>query len=226
MPFRQLADPLFLARRALKAHIARHAQQIDGLLVDIGCGARPYAAMFSHCRYLGLEVTQHSPRGSARQPDIFFNGRALPLRSESADAILCTQVLEHVFEPPDFLAEIRRVLKPGGRLLLTVPFMWDEHEQPFDYARYSSFGLRHLLQKAGFRVLVFDKTLPGLPTLGQLALCWSHKQTQGWPRLPRVVARAMISMPVNLLSLIAERLPTTTPDLYLDNVVLCERHEA
>lgn len=226
MLLRALTDPFYLARRALTRCIARHAIQVDGLLVDIGCGVRPYQHCFAHCRYVGLEVTQESPHGSARRPDVQFDGRTLPLRDGSTDAILCTQVLEHVFEPSDFLSELRRVLKPGGRLLLTVPFVWDEHEQPFDYARYTSFGLRHLLQKSGFRVLVLDKTLPGLPTLGQLLLCWAHKQTHRWPRLPRVAVRAMISLPVNLLSLIAEWLPTATLDLYLDNVVLCERDEA
>ena len=58
---------------------------------------------------------------------------------------MCNQVLEHVFNPDDFVREIARVLKPGGALLLTVPFVWNEHEQPYDYARYSSFGLRAFL---------------------------------------------------------------------------------
>ena len=73
--------------------------------------------------------------------------------------MLCNQVLEHVFNPQEFLGELGRVLARGGRLLLTVPFVWDEHEQPFDYARYSSFGLKALLEQHGFRVLQHRKLL-------------------------------------------------------------------
>jgi SAM-dependent methyltransferase len=72
-------------------------------------------------------------------------------------------VLEHVFNPDDFLNEVNRVLKPSGKLLLTVPFVWDEHEQPYDYARYSSFGLRSLLEKHGFSIVKHEKVGGGTP---------------------------------------------------------------
>ena len=72
--------------------------------------------------------------------------------------MLCNQVLEHVFNPDEFLLKINRVLKNDGKLLLTVPFVWDEHEQPFDYARYSSFGLKALIEKMVLKLL-FTKNL-------------------------------------------------------------------
>ena len=72
---------------------------------------------------------------------------------QSFDNVVCNQVLEHVFRPEVFLLEIHRVIKPGGNMLMSVPFIWDEHEQPWDYARYSSFGLKYLLENTGFEVI-------------------------------------------------------------------------
>jgi SAM-dependent methyltransferase len=226
MKLREFTEPFFLARRALRLGVSRHADKLGGLLVDIGCGVKPYAELFEHCSHVGLEVTHSSPRGSARKPDVHFDGRTLPLKSGCADSVLCTQVLEHVFRPVEFVSEIHRILKPGGRLLLTVPFMWDEHEQPFDCARYTSFGLRHMLEGAGLRIVAQEKTLAGLPTLGQLGLCWLYKRVHSWPRTLRVATLAAFSLPINFMALLAECLPTANADLYLDNIVVCERHEA
>ncbi len=130
MAARSLADPFFLARLGLHLGIARHGLNLQGTVIDIGCGTQPYRHLLGARRYIGLEVPQASVHGSAKNADVYFNGRLLPIANASIDGVLCTQVLEHVFEPAAFLAEIRRVTKPGGKLLLSAPFVWDEHEQP------------------------------------------------------------------------------------------------
>src|SRR5205814_177285 len=81
------------------------------------------------------------------------DGRVVPYTDASFDAVICTQVLEHSVDPDALLREMWRVLRPGGRLLITVPFMWGLHETPFDFRRYSSFGLPRAVEAAGFRVL-------------------------------------------------------------------------
>jgi SAM-dependent methyltransferase len=58
--------------------------------------------------------------------------------------------MEHLPEPDLFLGECHRILEPGGRMCLTVPFMWHVHEEPYDYYRYTEFGLKYLLEKRGF----------------------------------------------------------------------------
>jgi SAM-dependent methyltransferase len=75
---------------------------------------------------------------------------SIPVEDGRYDAVLCTQVLEHVPDPLKALKELHRVLVPGGTLWLSTPFYFQEHEQPYDYFRFTQFGLRYLLEQAGF----------------------------------------------------------------------------
>jgi SAM-dependent methyltransferase len=167
-----------------------------------------------------MEVPQASEHGSAKCADAYFDGLNIPLQDGSVQNVLCTQVLEHVFQPDPFLAEVYRVLAPGGSLLLTVPFVWDEHEQPYDYARYSSFGLRHLARKHGFEVRLARRTLADASLFPQLWLAYLFKVTRGAPEWIRKAVLATASLPTNLLGLVLARLLPGSPDLYLDNVMV------
>ena len=68
-----------------------------------------------------------------KKPDLFYDGRELPFGEASIDGILSTQVLEHVPNPSAYIMEAKRVLRPGGYLVMSVPFVWQEHEQPYDF---------------------------------------------------------------------------------------------
>jgi SAM-dependent methyltransferase len=132
-------------------------------------------------------------------------------------------VLEHVFNPDEFLAEINRVLKPGGRLLLTVPFVWDEHEQPYDYARYSSFGLRVLLEKHGLQILQHKKLAADASILFQLGNAYLYKITQHLPMFIKWFLTVTVMALINILGVLAGKLLPDNPDLFLDHVVLAEK---
>lgn len=135
----------------------RHVKSIAGLargdVLDIGCGEQPFHPLFAAGvrRVWGLE----HPRGrrAGGRVDVYANALALPFRTQTFDTALCFQVLEHVEEPAALLVEARRVLKPGGSLILTAPHIWNEHEMPHDYYRFTRYGLRHLLETAGFRIV-------------------------------------------------------------------------
>jgi SAM-dependent methyltransferase len=90
-------------------------------------------------------------------PEVVGISETLPFKSDSFDSILCTQVLEHVPRPWLTMAEIFRVLKPNGRLLLSVPQSWRLHEQPHDFYRYTRFGLQSLCDQANLSI---EKILP------------------------------------------------------------------
>ena len=152
-----LFNPFYFARKNLHRHISALCGNLSGKILDVGCGTKPYKDMIRHTGYVGLEFDTPENRNS-KQADIFYDGVYFPLEDAAFDGILTTQVLEHVFTPEIFMTELNRVLKPGGKLLLTVPFVWDEHEQPYDFGRYSSFGLKALLERHGFEIIEHRKS--------------------------------------------------------------------
>ena len=214
-------NPFFLARRVLWAEIAAASRELSGRLLDVGCGTQPYRSLFQQCTYTGLDIDSPQTRLHAAA-DAFYDGHRFPFDNGQFDAVLCNQVLEHVFNPTEFLSEVRRVMTPGARLLLTVPFVWDEHEQPWDYARYSSFGLRSLLEQNGFRVLRQRKLMADFSLLFQLAIAYLYKVTlTGSPYLNLLVT-VLLFGPMSLLGLAAGSLLPKNQDLFLDQIVVAE----
>lgn len=217
-------NPFFLARRRLRASMRSLAGNLSGRLLDVGCGTKPYRALFEVTEYVGLDIDSETTRRLA-VADVLYDGTRFPFGDGRFDAILCNQVLEHVFNPDSFVDEIRRVLSPGGRLLLTVPFVWDEHEQPWDYARYSSFGLRALLERHGFKVLCQEKLLADASMLFQLLNAYLFKITRSRSALLNLLLTPVLMAPVSALGLVAGLLLPRNPDLFLDHVVIAERIE-
>ena len=114
-------------------------------------------------------------------------------------------------------------MKPGGKLLLTVPFVWDEHEQPYDFARYTSFGLRALLEKQALKVVQHKKLAADASFLYQLTNADLLKVTQRLPTPIHMLMTVSVMACVNLAGLLARRLLPCNPDLFLDHVVLAEK---
>lgn len=220
-----LVNPFFLARRGLARALRELSGSVTGRVLDVGCGQKPYAGLFRVTQYIGVEMDTPENRRSKRA-DCYFDGRTLPFGDDCFDTVLCSQVLEHVFEPEGFVAELNRVLRPGGFLLLTTPFVWDEHEQPFDYARYSSFGLRYLLGKHGLRVEAERKTLPDASVLFQLANAYLYKVTVRRGRLLNLFSTVVLMAPLSLLGVLSGKVLPRNADLYLDNVLLLRKEAA
>jgi SAM-dependent methyltransferase len=132
--------------------LARELPHARGLVVDVGCGAQPYRRLLGReARYLGIDTVDAKADFGYEVPDtVYFDGETWPLDDESADVILCAETLEHVLRPAVLLAEAHRCLRPGGRLLLTVPFAARWHFIPNDYWRFTPSSLDHLLSEAGF----------------------------------------------------------------------------
>jgi SAM-dependent methyltransferase len=217
-------NPFFLARRSLRSSMQGLAGELRGRLLDVGCGTKPYRALFDVSEYVGLDIDSETTRRRAIA-DVLYDGTRFPFDDGRFDAVLCNQVLEHVFNPDTFVDEFRRVLAPGGRLLLTVPFIWDEHEQPWDYARYSSFGLRSLLERHGFKVLRHEKLLDDASVLFQLLNAYLFKVTRSRSLLLSLLLTPVLMAPVSVLGWLAGLVLPRNPDLFLDQVVVAERIE-
>jgi SAM-dependent methyltransferase len=128
------------------------APAASGILLDYGCGGQPYRELFSRyvTQYIGADVAA----AADTQLDLMLRpGEPVDLPDQSIDTILSSQVLEHLPEPHHYLRECLRLLKPQGRLIITVPMQWRQHEEPHDYFRFTRFGLEHLLNTNGLTVL-------------------------------------------------------------------------
>jgi SAM-dependent methyltransferase len=215
-------NPFFLARRQLWREIATASPALTGPLLDVGCGTKPYRELFAADMYIGLEIDSESSR-SRGIADAFYDGGSFPFNTAQFRSVLCNQVLEHVFNPDEFINEIGRVLTRGGMLLLTVPFVWDEHEQPYDYARYSSFGLKALLERHGFKVLHHRKLMADASVIFQLANAYLFKVTRTRSRSLNLLITACLLAPISLLGLVLSLLLPKNPDLFLDQLVVAEK---
>lgn len=136
-------------RRDVRAWLQEQA----GELLEVGCGDQPYRDLVpATCRYTGVDTIHAGDDFGMDRRDgvIRYEGDRLPCADRAFDAAFHTEVLEHVYETDAFLAECRRVLRPGGRLMFTVPFQARFHFIPHDYFRFTPAALEKLLQAAGF----------------------------------------------------------------------------
>jgi SAM-dependent methyltransferase len=143
------SDAAFIAITLIERSIALLAPELRGELLDVGCGRQPYASYFSHV------TRKRTCDFDAKRGDVDFECSAdrVPLPDASLDALLNTEVLEHVSDPAAVWREFHRLLRPGGKVLLSTPMYWPSHEEPHDFYRYTGFGLRRLAQEAGFEVV-------------------------------------------------------------------------
>jgi SAM-dependent methyltransferase len=128
---------------------------VRGKVVDVGCGGQPYRSLLrSGVHYVGIDIADAGAQFGYDAPDtVRFSGAEWPVEARDADLLLCTEALEHVPDPVTFLKEAYRCLRPGGCLLITVPFAARWHFIPFDYWRFTPSGLKRLLDGAGFRTV-------------------------------------------------------------------------
>ena len=161
----------------------------------------------------------------AKYCDIFYDGKAFPITSCSVDKVISNQVLEHVFTQDLFISEIHRILKPGGLLLLSVPFVWDEHETPYDYIRYTSFGIRHFLINNGFEITEQLKNTSYLETVFQMLSAYVALISSGLNKYIRAPIIVFLCSVIQLIGIIASKVLSRREDFYLDNIVLAVKKE-
>lgn len=130
--------------------LTKHASLYRGALYDLGAGESPYKNFFLEHADFYVAVDWAGSLHQTRADIIADLNAALPITDSVADTVVSLSVLEHLREPQTMLDEAFRILKPGGHLILQVPWQWWIHEAPHDYFRYTPYGLQYLLGKSGF----------------------------------------------------------------------------
>ena len=161
-------NPYWLERVHLWRAAEFLAPKASGVLLDVGGGERPYGKLFEPYvdRYLGLEYPAACDnlnpeiwailKRISTIVDVWGDGGRLPFADRCVDTVLLSEVMEHVPEPQRILDEVQRVLRPGGRALVTVPFIAPLHQLPYDFYRYTHEGLRSMFERAGLEVESID----------------------------------------------------------------------
>ena len=215
-------NPFYFSRRFLFKQVSDFAKTLSGgKLLDVGCGTKPYRRLFNVDRYDGLEYSEEH-LGRREYADFIYDGHKFPFQDMSYDTVICNEVFEEVFNPDEFLDEIYRVLKVGGVCFMTVPFAWDEQEQPMDFARYTSFGLRSLMERHSFEIVSQSKTGADLSVLFQLGNEWVFKKFTRGGIVSKLITNVFFSINNVVGSILAKLLPGNA-DFYLNNIVIARR---
>ena len=146
--FNQVERDAWVSRQA--ALLPEHSS-----VLDVGAGSAPYRDCFRHCRYFTQDFARLDPgqllHGAYSKVDYLSDATSIPVENASFDAVLCTEVLEHVPEPIRVISEISRVLRPGGKLILTAPLGSGIHQEPYHYyGGYTPYWYEKFLAQAGF----------------------------------------------------------------------------
>ncbi len=146
-------------------------------ILDAGAGESVYKKYFSHCNYKAIDLAVGESRWNYSNLDYVGYLHDMPIEDSTFDAVLCTQVLEHPEWPRESVAEMYRVLKPGGQLFMTVPMAQSEHQIPYDFFRYTSYGLESVCKNVGFKEI---KVTP----FGGLGVRWAYELPRGLSLFP------------------------------------------
>lgn len=142
---------------------------IEGAVLDIGAADRwVQRHLPADVFYIALDYPATGDALYAACPDVFADAACLPFADASIDTVLCLEVIEHVRAPNHMLAEIARVLRPGGRLFLSMPFLYPIHDAPFDFQRFTEHGLRRDLAAAGLQMQSLQKNGHAVRSAGLL----------------------------------------------------------
>jgi len=221
-----ISHPLYFIRNGLYKGIEKYKDSLTGKLMDFGSGQKPYRSFFTNVsEYIGVDYDGegHSHEGEA--VDVFYDGKHLPFNDNTFDSVFSSEVFEHIFNLEEILPEINRVMKPGADILITCPFVWNLHEIPVDYARYTSYALKHLFEKNGFEVKAMDKSGNFITTITQMRVLYF--ETHVWPKLKGMnkipfLLNTIITI-MNGIGVIKNKIFPSRSDWYQSNIVLAKK---
>lgn len=211
-------NPYYFSRKKLHANLKEFSHYVSGKCMDFGCGIQPYKKMLSVNTYIGVEIETE-----VKIKDIiYYDGQTLPFGDEEFDSIISSEVFEHVHNIENILLELKRVLKDGGIMLLTIPFAYPKHCWPFDYKRYTTEGVKNLLNNAGFEIVEYRVSSNYQECLAQLKNVYWAEEVKFETIIGKIFCRLAIVVN-NLAGIIAGNIMPSSDKLYLDNVFVVRK---
>lgn len=172
------ADHLYwLHYRTLEPFIHTQLPALQTPLLDLGCGSKPYRELYPPGEVIGADVF------AGQSVDVKLEaGKALPFADGQFRSVFSAQVLEHVYGVELFLREAFRVTEPGGNLLMTVPFVWELHEEPHDFLRFTKYWIEQKLREIGYSSVVIEPQGGDFAMIGQAILLVLARRSIVFPR--------------------------------------------
>jgi SAM-dependent methyltransferase len=219
------SHPYYFTRKGLFKALCQLAGELEGKLMDFGCGRKPYKSLFKVESYIGVDFYNEGHPHDNEQIDVFYDGKNIPFEPDTFDSILCSEVFEHLFNLPELLPQLYTVLKPGGKMLITCPFIWPLHEKPYDFARYTPFALRQMLEKCGFDILIEERSGNFFLAICQLRVAYLHDIVFSKLKFkPFVYIAYKIVIPViNYTGAFFNKLFPVNQDVYLNNITVVQK---
>lgn len=222
-PLSVIINPVYIIRDGLFKSISKIAPALKGEILDFGCGSKPYESLFKNANnYVGVDIEVSGHNHGDSKVDFYYDGKTLPFPDGHFDAVVCFEVLEHIFNIDEVLAEMKRVLKPNGQLLVSIPFAWDEHEIPYDFARYTSYGVTHLLKKNGFEIVEINKTTTYLLAVSQMFIAYLFQYVLPRGRVLGRLSQLFVIFPLNVISLSLNAILPKRYEYFCNTVVLAK----
>jgi SAM-dependent methyltransferase len=154
--------------------------RVGARVLDAGAGESRFKPLFRHAAYVGVDFGLGDRSWDYSNLDVVGRLEELPFPNGYFDHVLSIVVLEHTPQPIRVLEEFRRVLKPGGMVHVVVPHMWEEHQKPYDFFRFTSSGIRFLLEGSGFRIRKIQPVGGFFWQLGRRLMGVLSFAQQGW----------------------------------------------
>lgn len=154
----------------------------------------------------------------------FYDGNIIPFEDNYFDAIFSSEVLEHVENIDEILRELYRVLKKDSYMLVTVPFVWDEHEIPYDYSRLTSYGIINLFKRHNFQIISISKSTNYIETIFQMINAYIYQFIFPSNKYLKFVLTILLITLFNVLGIIFSKIFPKKQSFYNNNIVLLKKN--
>lgn len=219
-----LISPFYFTRKRLLKCLLHIAPSLSGRLLDFGCGSKPYKSLFTKVsEYIGVDIENEGHDHETEDVDFYYDGVTLPFEQEMFDSILCSEVLEHVPDIDTTLSELNRVLVLGGKLLITVPFVWPEHELPFDFRRFTVNGLSQKVKDHGFEIRKVNTSGTFIEVIVQMWVMYLHNGLYTQNRYLNILINAIFIFPFTFAGIVFSAIFPNIKGLYLNVTLLAEK---
>lgn len=224
--FFDLFNPFYIERKSIYEFMKfcgkKYITTGNEAVLDFGCGEKPYRSLFKTSNYIGVdvEISGHTKIEGGGTADVFYDGYILPFQDCSFDILISNQVFEHVIDFPLVFSECTRVLKQDGIMIMTVPLCSEEHEKPYDFRRFTIYGLKNVIKENNLEILFMKKNTSyknALRSLKCIYYCHYYRNFLSGIKM------ALVCFFENFLFLFSKNKYYTEDDFANDIFVICKK---